>query len=401
VTLPDVVLVGAGVLGAAIAYESARRGLRVVVVEREGAPAAGATRWSMAGLIWLAAADDHLRRLSWEGLARHRTLEAELGVGTGYRPLPMLLVAESGADLARLDPLLEAGRAAGFRGQRVGADDLLRLEPALAPGVAVGGVRCEQGHVDPVRLTESWLAAAVRLGATVRYGSEVRALVFDGRGGAAVETDAGRLAGGRVVVAAGAWSRGLLSRAGIEVPVLHSHAEVLETPPGPPVLAHFVAEASGARTALEEALASPALAPRWAGAPTETDELIPPAVEMCAVQFPEGTVRFGQVSRAVPGLLPGPLPDGEALIRERMGRFFPRLAQAPATLRGRAVAISADRLPIAGPLPQAPGVYVVAGMDSPLILAPAVAARAAGELAGDAAPDLAPFRPDRFGARSG
>jgi glycine/D-amino acid oxidase-like deaminating enzyme len=260
VTLPDVVVVGAGVLGAAIAYESARRGLRVVVVERDGAPAAGATRWSMAGLIWLAAVDDHLRRLSWEGLARHRTLEAELGAGTGYRPLAMLLLAESGADLARLDPLLEAGQAAGFRGERVGADDLLRLEPALAPGVAVGGVRCEQGHVDPVRLTEAWLAAAVRLGATVRYGSEVRALVYDGRGGAAVETGAGRFAGGRVVVAAGAWSRSLLSRAGIEVPVLHSHAEVLETPPGPPMLAHFVAEASGARAALAGD-AVPGLAP--------------------------------------------------------------------------------------------------------------------------------------------
>jgi glycine/D-amino acid oxidase-like deaminating enzyme len=402
VTLPDVVVVGAGVLGAAIAYESARRGLRVVVVEREAGPAAGATRWSMAGLIWLAAADDHLRRLSWEGLARHRTLGAELGADTGFRPLPMLLLAESGADLARLDPLLEAGNRAGFRGERVGPDDLLRLEPALAPGVAVGGVRCEQGHVDPVRLTEAWLAAAERLGATLRYGSEVGALDLGGGRGAAVETGTGRLAGGRVVVAAGAWSRGLLARAGIEVPVLHSHAEILETPPRPPVLTHFVAEASGARAALEEALASPAFGPRWAGdatGPTDStdaNELLPAAIELGAVQLSGGRVRLGQVSRAVPGFLPGPLAGGEALIRERIKRFFPRLAAEPATLRGRPVAISADRLPVAGPLPQAPDVYVVAGMDSPLISAPAIGARVAGALAGDAVPDLAPFRPDRF-----
>ena len=400
-TRPDVVVVGAGVLGAAIAYESARRGLRVVVVERDGAPAEGATRLSMAGLIWLAAADDHLRRLSWEGLARHRTLEAELGADVGFRPLPMLLLAETGADLARLDPLLAAGQAAGFRGERVGPDDLQRLEPALAPGVAVGGVRCEQGHVDPVRLTEAWLAAAVRLGATVRYGSGVRTLDLDGRRGAAVEIGAERLAGGRVVVAAGAWSRGLLARAGIEVPVLHSHAEVLETPPRPPTLTHFVAEASGARAALEAALASPALGPRWTGATTDTDELIPAAVEMCAVQFPDGRVRLGQVSRAVPGFLPAPLAGGEALIRERLKRFFPRLAVEPATLRGRPVAISADRLPVAGPLPQAPDVYLVGGIDSPLILAPAIAARLAEALTGAAVPDLAPFRPDRFAAGLG
>ncbi len=332
-TLPDVVVVGAGVLGAAIAYESALRGLRVVVLERDRAAVTGATRLSMAGLIWLAAADHHLRRLSWEGLTRHRTLGAELGADTGFRPLPMLLLAESGADLARLDPLLAAGLAAGFRGQRVGPDDLLRLEPGLAPGICVGGVRCEQGHVDPVRLTEAWLAAAVRLGASVQLGSDVRALILDGRGGAMVETGAGRLSGGRVVVAAGAWSRGLLVRAGIEVPVLHTHAEVLVTPPQPPVLAHFVAEASGARTALEEALGSPALGHRWTGDPTDTDELVPAVAEMSAVQFPDGPLRIGQVTRAVPGFLPGPLAGGEALIRERIRRFFPRLALAPATLR--------------------------------------------------------------------
>jgi glycine/D-amino acid oxidase-like deaminating enzyme len=355
----------------------------------------------MAGLIWLAAADDRLRRLSLEGLARHRTLGAELGADTGFRPLPMLLLAESGADLAHLDPLLEAGNAAGFRGERVGPDDLLRLEPALAPGVAVGGVRCEQGHVDPVRLTAAWLAAAERLGAILRYGSEVRARDLAGGRGAAVETVTERLVGGRVVVAAGAWSRGLLARAGIEVPVLHTHAEVLETPPRPPLLTHFVSEASGARAALEEALASPDLSPRWAGAPTDTDELLPAAAELCAAQFSDGRVRLGQVSRAVPGFLPGPLPGGEALIRERLERFFPRLAAEPATLRGCPVAISADRLPVAGPLPQAPDVYVVAGIDSPLILTPALAARLAGALAGEAVPDLAPFRPDRFAARPG
>jgi glycine/D-amino acid oxidase-like deaminating enzyme len=313
VTLPDVVVVGAGVLGAAVAYESARRGMRVVVLERDGAPATGATRWSMAGLIWLAAGDDHLRRLSWEGLARHRALGAELGAGTAFRPLPMLLLAQSAAHLARLDPLLEAGRAAGFDGQRVGPEDLRRLEPALLPGVAVRGVRCEQGHVDPVRLAEAWLAAAERLGATVRYGCDVRALVLDGRGGVAVETGAGPFAGGKVVVAAGAWSRSLLALAGIEVPVLHTHAEVLQTPPRPPVLRHLVAEASGAREALETALAAPGLAPHWAGAPPDTDELLQAAVGMCAVELPDGAVRFGQVSRAVPGFLPGPLPGGEAL----------------------------------------------------------------------------------------
>jgi glycine/D-amino acid oxidase-like deaminating enzyme len=129
------------------------------------------------------------------------------------------------------------------------------------------------------------------------------------------------------------------------------------------------------------------------------DELLPAVVEMGAVQFPDGSVRIGQVSRAVPGFLPGPLASGEALIRERVKRFVPQLAAEPATLRGRPVAISADRLPVAGPLAQAPDVYLVAGLDSPLILAPVLAARLARALTGEAVPDLAPFSPARFAAR--
>jgi hypothetical protein len=77
----------------------------------------------------------------------------------------MLLLAAAAADLADLDPLRDAGQAAGFRGERVGPGNLLRLEPALVPGVAVGGARCEQRLVDPLRLTKAWLAAAVRLAA--------------------------------------------------------------------------------------------------------------------------------------------------------------------------------------------------------------------------------------------
>jgi hypothetical protein len=119
------------------------------------------------------------------------------------------------------------------------------------------------------------------------------------------------------------------------------------------------------------------------------------------VQFADGRVRLGQVSRAVPGFLPGPLAGGETLIRERVARFFPRLAALPATLQARPVAISADRLPVAGPLPQACDVLVVTAMDSPLIFAPALAVRLAAALAGEAVPDLAPFRPERFAASPG
>ncbi len=71
-TKTSVVIVGAGVVGAALAYESARKGLRVTVLERAARPAQGGTRWSMGGASWLTwAGEPRLRELCREGLNRY------------------------------------------------------------------------------------------------------------------------------------------------------------------------------------------------------------------------------------------------------------------------------------------------------------------------------------------
>jgi glycine/D-amino acid oxidase-like deaminating enzyme len=390
-TTPDVLVVGAGVLGAAIAYESAKRGLRTLLVDR-GEVADGATRWSTAGVAWLAHVGTPVEQLTREGWARHRSLSAELGSDTGFRQLPTLALAPSAAEMDRLCALAGDARAAGFAADPVDPDDLPRLEPMLAPGSAFGGVRFEQAHVEPVRLTRAFADAALREGAELRAGVDVWELVVGG--GMEVETQDGRIVAGKVVLAAGAWTNRLLRRAGLPLGLLHTHAETIETEAHVPVLRHLVLGADDSRAALETTMGSPELRQRWE---TECDEpLCPPAIELGAVQFMSGRLRLGQVSRAVTGFLGRALPDGEELIRERFRRFFPTLADIPGELHGRPVAISADRLPIAGPFDAHPDLYVVGGMVSPLVFAPSLAARLAAQLAGDDVPELAPFHPDRL-----
>src|SRR4051812_28864060 len=95
---PDVLIVGAGVVGAALAYEIARRGRRVLVLDRADEAALGATRWSMGGTHWLAAAtDSRLRDLCREGLERHQTMSEELGTDGGFRARPILVLAPDDA----------------------------------------------------------------------------------------------------------------------------------------------------------------------------------------------------------------------------------------------------------------------------------------------------------------
>ncbi|MDP8921620.1 MAG: FAD-binding oxidoreductase [Chloroflexota bacterium] len=392
-------IVGAGVVGAALAYAASRRGLEVTVLEQAPGAARGGTRWSMGGASWLTwAGEPRLRDLCREGLDHYRLLSDELGTGCGFRPLPMVVLAPDDAALDRLASLLNSARPHGFSGRIVPSDELRDLEPALAPDAAVGAAICEQGRLDTVTLTEAWLTVAAQLGAIVRYGVEVHAVHQAGVDRAVVRTGEGLIAADRVVVAAGAWTRRLLRASGRDVAVLHTHAEVLETEPLPPTVAAIVVSASPARAELERAIAAPELAWRWDS--EMEDELLPAIAELGVTQFDDGKVRLGQVSRAVTGFLAGPLPTGEAAIRALVGRYFPSLATAPARLRGCPVSISRDRVPIAGPLPDAPSVWIVGGLAGPLVYLPALARRIAGTLAGEAAPELTPFSPARFTAET-
>src|SRR4051794_15412640 len=91
---PDVVIVGAGVVGAALAYELARLRQRVLLLERAEGAGLGASRWSLGGTHWLSAAmDPRLRDLCREGLDRHQALSGELGTDSGFQARPILVLA--------------------------------------------------------------------------------------------------------------------------------------------------------------------------------------------------------------------------------------------------------------------------------------------------------------------
>jgi glycine/D-amino acid oxidase-like deaminating enzyme len=401
VSAPDVVIIGAGVVGAALAYECARRGQRVLVLEREAASAQGATRWSMGGTHWLTAAmDDRLRDLCRDGLERHQQLTEELGTPSGFHPRPILVLAPDEEALAGLTPLLENGQAHGFSGRIVGQDELHALEPTLKPGSAVGAALCTLGWVDTVTATRAWLQGAQMHGAELRTGVEVQALRLGGSS-PAVETPGGLISAGQVILATGAWGGRLLRQCGISVKLHHTHADIVETEPLPRQYRHVVVAAlplERTRGALETALAQPDHAAGFA-AEDGTELPIPASTEIGVVQLADGRVRLGQVSRAVSGFWDGPHPDADRLVRAEVERFFPDLAQQPGIVAHRPVGYPADRLPIAGPVPGAPGLWLVGGLVSPIIYLPSLAPRLAAALAGEVVPELAAFGPGRLMSR--
>lgn len=205
---PDVVVVGAGAIGSAVALHLAEAGARVVLVERE-AIASGASTHA-TGYFSLAATDfqsEPYFLLGLEGFRATRALVPRLVELTGIDPLFQL---RPGLRLA-LDEEEEAfiRQHLAWQGRHIAVcwipgEDVRALEPRLSPAVRGAAYEAETGQLDSARYTLALATAAERRGATLLRRRVCGLVRANGRA-VAVEHQAGRLACGAVVLAMGPW----------------------------------------------------------------------------------------------------------------------------------------------------------------------------------------------------
>jgi glycine oxidase len=228
----DVVIIGAGVIGAAIAYELSRRTtLRVLVIDKgtPGCEASGAA----AGLLnvastraWRGVVFD-LRRKSAEMFPDLVcALEAETGTSVGYCCHGALAVAFSESELLALRDLVVRRRAQALDAQLLARSEVRTLEPAINAEVIGGALFSKDCSVDSTRLVAALADAARRRGVGFKLRAMVREVV-PGISDVRVRTDDGDVEAGHAVVAAGAWSTPLLASSGIKVPVRPARGEMV------------------------------------------------------------------------------------------------------------------------------------------------------------------------------
>ncbi|MFE7764923.1 NAD(P)/FAD-dependent oxidoreductase [Streptomyces sp. NPDC057438] len=378
----DVVVVGAGMVGAACALYAARAGLDVVVVDR--GPVAGGTTGAGEGNILVSDKEPgpelDLALLSnrlWADLA------AEPGLGTvfEYEAKGGLVVASAPAGLAALERFAAGQRAAGVEAVPVPADRLSELEPYLAPGLA-GGVHYPQdAQVMPTLAAARLLRSS---GARLLTGRTVTEVLRSPDGAVrGVRTDRGDLHAPAVVNAAGTWGGELAALAGVTLPVLPRRGFVIVTEPLPPMVRHkvyaadYVADVASDSAALQTS----------------------PVVEGTAA----GPVLIGASRERVGFDRSFSLPAVRALAAGAT-RLFPFLegVRAMRTYMGFRPYMP-DHLPAIGPDPRAPGLFHACGHEGAGIGLATGTGRLIAQVLGGGPPelDLTPFRPDRFDAYVG
>jgi sarcosine oxidase subunit beta len=217
----EVVIIGAGVVGASIAWHLTSAGCRdVLLLDRESAPAGGSSGRATGGARAQFATQPEIA-MSIYSIDLLSRLEELTGVSAGYRPDGFLFVASSDQQMAALEEASERQRAAGLSDV-----ELLRTEAvaAMVPALRVDDVRGasfrqRDGMIDPRAIRRGFLAAAERQGARVQFSSIVQAIEVDRRRAVGVQTWRERISAAHVVNAAGAWAASLLTPLGLSLPV--------------------------------------------------------------------------------------------------------------------------------------------------------------------------------------
>ncbi len=215
----DVLVVGGGIMGCAIALRLAQEGIAVTVLERS---IPGAEASSAAGGILApqkeAAGPGPLLELGLRSRALYPAFAEELralsGIDVGYRPSGLLTTAFDEAALHRLEATAAWQTAQGLRAELLTGDEARALEPFLSPRL-LGALHLPDDHqVDNALLVRALSMSAARAGARFRTGY-VRGLHLSGEKVAGVDLDGETLQADTVIIAAGSWS-GLVNGAGID-----------------------------------------------------------------------------------------------------------------------------------------------------------------------------------------
>ena len=371
---PDVVVVGAGVMGCGTAYWLSKEGYKVLVLEKEsvacGASGVAAAMLEAVGYRTRRSPADPLSELARASFRLHqelaRILPEESGIDIGYRENPAIHPAFTAQDVEALKPHPLELSQQDSDVQWLEGEALWELEPRLSRE-AMGALVSKQRQV----LAYRFVLALARAGESRRVGMEIRYGEVEGLEAQSGRVSGVRLKGGetihtdKVVLAMGPWSQHAASWVGLKIPVYPVSGQLLELRVPDPQLKGSIS---------------------YQG--------------MYIVHKADGITLAGTTEEHDSGFANHPTEEGRKVIMEAALWLVPSLEEAEVLNHVSGLRPgSLDGLPLIGPVPGWEGVYIVSGHFRSGMLLSAMSTRIIADLIvkGRSPIPIEAFSPGRFG----
>ena len=377
-----IVVIGGGVVGCSIAWHLAERGLgEVLLIERDRL--GSGTTWHSAGnLTWRPGGRfDAAVLYAFETIAR---LTKETGQETGWLKTGRLFLAHGSAAIQRLEKYQAQAVAAGVEARMIEPREAAELHPLLEPSaITAAWFNPLSGRINPADFTAAYAKGARSRGVRIIENRKVTGLSLRGRRIVAIETADGPIEADEVVVAAGLWSRGLLTSIDIHL----------------------------AQWACEHFYVIADVTPRLA---RETVSFVAPEDFLYGREEVGGMMVgfFDENAKTIDAAaLPEPFsftllpPDWDKIAPyfEKAAAIFPTLATAPIRrfINGPE-SFTPDDVPLIGPAPGIAGLHICTALNSAGVTISAAAGHMIADFIAGSEPRFDPtlFAPNRFGDRA-
>lgn len=338
----DAVVIGAGALGASIAYHLARAGLRrVTLLDRFAVGSQTSPR--AAGLTQQIRREPAMTRIAMRSVEKIVGFEAETGLPLPFQQSGSVKMARREEDVRQIEAEIRAGQAQGLDIRPIDAGDLADRAPwARADGVRAMWFTASDLYLEPRLVPERYAEAAARLGVAIQPHTPATGILRDRDRVTGVATPTGPIAAPVVVDAAGAWTRAIAADAGIAIPIVPMRHQLFIT--------ERIAAARPEHAICRVIDANVYVRPCWGGLMLGGYEAQP---------------RPYDLRLAAPDFQIADLPLDLGVLRglaKAVEPQFPGLATAPLQAhRGGLPTMTADGRHIVGAVPGAPGFYTATG----------------------------------------
>jgi len=217
----DVIIIGAGVIGASIAYHLSLNGIKnILIIESNPEAGKGSTCRATGGYR---AQFGSLINIQLSLISRQKLIDFkyEHGIDPGYIPVGYIFAAESTSEMTSLTAANSLQQSCGLRDAvLVSADDISKLNPHIKSENILGGSFCQSdGFIKPMNILQGYVNSAANNGVEFLYDTKVTGINRSPSNIMSIETSNGTIKGDAIVNAAGAWAAEIAAFAGETLPV--------------------------------------------------------------------------------------------------------------------------------------------------------------------------------------